>query len=61
MDAMHGTNLNAGATARTLLVVDDGEIVLYVDGVVGTGLFTLLTADTAVGTVLSGICACVVV
>ena len=54
VDAMHGTNLDARAATGAQVVVDGCEVILYSDSTVGAGLLTLHTADTAVGAVLTG-------
>ena len=61
VDAMHGTNLDARAATGAQVVVDGCEVILYGDSTVGAGLLTLHTADTAVGAVLTGECALILV
>ena len=61
VDAMHGTSLNARATACAKVVVDGGEVILNGDCAVGTGLLALHTADTAVLTVLTYVSALIMV
>ena len=53
VDAVHGTNRYALATAGAEAVIDGSEVVNNLDSAVGTGLLTLHTADTAVGAYLS--------
>ena len=50
---LYGTNIVTSATACTLAVIYGSKIVLNLDSTLGTGLLTLHTADTAVGTELS--------
>ena len=54
VDTVDGANLNARATTCAKTVVDSSEVVLNSDSALRTGLLTLHTADTAVGTVLTG-------
>ena len=61
VDAMHGTSLNARATACAKVVVDGSEVILNGDCAVGTGLLALHTADTAVLTVLTYVSALIIV
>ena len=61
VDAMHGTSLNARATACAKVVVDGSEVILNGDCAVGTGLLALHTADTAVLTVLTYVSTLIIV
>ena len=61
VDAMHGTNLNARATAGAEVVVDACEVILNGNCALRTGLLALHTTDTAVGAVLTGECALILV
>ena len=54
MNTLHGTNIVTSSAARTLIIINCGEIILYLDCSLGTGLLTLHTADTAVGASLTG-------
>ena len=53
VDALNGANGGTGATTGALLIIDGCEVVYHGDCAVGAGFLTLLTADTAVGAVLS--------
>lgn len=58
---MHGTNLSTLATAGASRVIDNCEVVNYVDSIMGTILLALHAADTAVCAILSCFCALCVV
>ena len=53
VNAMHGADGGTGATTGALLVIDGCKVVYHGNCTVGAGLFALLTADTAVGAILS--------
>ena len=61
VNAMHGANLNARATAGAEVVVDACEVILNGNCALRTGLLALHTTDTAVGAVLTGECALILV
>ncbi len=54
MNTLHGTNIVTSSAARTLIIINCGEIILYLDCSLGTGLLTLHTADASVGAGLTG-------
>ena len=54
MNTLHGTNIVTSSAARTLIIINCGEIILYLDCSLGTGLLTLHTADASIGTGLTG-------
>ena len=54
VNTLLGANLLTSSATCTLRVINYGEIILYLDCAVRTGLLTLHTADTAVGASLVG-------
>ena len=54
MYALDGAYVVTSSAARTLIIINCGEIILYLDCSLGTGLLTLHTADTSVGAGLTG-------
>ena len=61
VDAMNGADGSAGAATGALIVINSSKVVYNGDCTVGAGLLTLLTADAAVGAILSYVGAGVVV
>lgn len=60
-DNVDGTNISAETASDTLLVIDNGKVVVHCDRAVGAGSHTLGATETAVGAHLSCECALVVV
>lgn len=60
-DNVDGANVGAETASDTLLVIDNGKIVVHRDSTVGAGSHTLGTTETSVGAHLSCECALVVV
>ena len=61
VNAVYGTYLNTCAASGAKRVVDSSEIILHSDRAVRTGLLTLHTTDTAVGAILTYVCALIVI